>query len=270
MVKSKLGKPRGILNPKEGKKKFQLSRHLPAQDLNFFIEHYWIVSWDLRGQAPYVSETLPYPSVHLVLEKNKSSLVGVMTGKFSRQIKDKGRVFGLKFKPGAFYPFVKTPVSRFTNKILRLQDVFDIDGTALEEAILPVEDKSKMIELAEDFIRERLPECDETVAQINRIVELIMAKREITRVDDLVGRLNLSKRTLQRLFSQYVGVSPKWVIKRYRLHEAAEQLASGEVTDWPKLALDLGYFDQAHFIKEFKAIVGKSPAEYARDTSLSS
>jgi AraC-like DNA-binding protein len=127
-----------------------------------------------------------------------------------------------------------------------------------------------MIELAENFIRERLPEQDETVALINQIIDLIITNREITRVDHVVSRLNLSKRTLQRLFSQYIGVSPKWVIKRYRLHEAAEQLAGGEVSDWPKLALDLGYFDQAHFIKEFKAIVGKSPAEYARDASLSS
>jgi AraC-like DNA-binding protein len=69
---------------------------------------------------------------------------------------------------------------------------------------------------------------------------------------------------LQRIFSQYVGVSPKWVIKRYRLHEAAEQLAGGEVVDWPKIALELGYFDQAHFIKDFKTIVGESPAEYIK------
>jgi AraC-like DNA-binding protein len=55
------------------------------------------------------------------------------------------------------------------------------------------------------------------------------------------------------------------VIKRYRLHEAAEQLAAGEVVDWPRLALDLGYFDQAHFIKDFKTIVGRTPAEYAKN-----
>lgn len=68
----------------------------------------------------------------------------------------------------------------------------------------------------------------------------------------------------ERIFSQYVGVSPKWVIKRYRLHEAAEQLADDEAIDWPTLALDLGYFDQAHFIKDSKAIVGSAPAEYAK------
>ena len=73
-----------------------------------------------------------------------------------------------------------------------------------------------------------------------------------------------SQRPLQRIFSQYVGVSPKWVIMRYRLQEAADQLARNEIVNWPKMALDLGYFDQAHFIKDFKMIVGRTPAEYAR------
>ena len=63
--------------------------------------------------------------------------------------------------------------------------------------------------------------------------------------------------------SRYVGVSPKWVIKRNRLQDAAEQLAGGAVS-CAQMALELGYFDQAHFIKDFKSIVGKSPAEYAR------
>src|SRR6266700_570524 len=71
-MKSTIGQPRGILNLKAGEKKFQLSRHLPAQDLSFFVERYWIVSWDLRGQEPYVQETLPYPCVNLVFEKDQS------------------------------------------------------------------------------------------------------------------------------------------------------------------------------------------------------
>lgn len=80
-------------------------------------------------------------------------------------------------------------------------------------------------------------------------------------------RFHRNKRTRQRLFSLYVGVSPKWVIKRFRLHEAAAQLASGKVTDWPTIALELGYFDQAHFIKDFNRMVRSSPAEYAKRMS---
>ena len=74
----------------------------------------------------------------------------------------------------------------------------------------------------------------------------------------------MSPRTMQRLFRRYVGVSPKWVLQRYRLHEAAERIAAGE-QDLARLGLDLGYFDQAHFIKDFKSLVGRSPAEYAAD-----
>ena len=124
-----------------------------------------------------------------------------------------------------------------------------------------------MIEHAERFLRRRFPEPDGTVALINRIVDRIIADRSITKVDHVVSHFNLSKRTLQRIFHAYVGVSPKWVIRRYRLHEATEKMAA-EVLDWPRLALDLGYFDQAHFIKDFRAIVGQSPTEYARKVSL--
>jgi len=267
LMKSPIGKPRGILNFKAGAQKFELSRHLPAQDLSFFVEHYWIVSWDLRGQEPYMQETLPYPCVHLVIEKGQSRVFGVETGKFARLLENKGRVFGIKFKPGGFYPFVKSSIARLTNTSISFQDVFDIDVEALEEVVLSQEDEAEMIELVEAFLRERLPKQDKNVKVINEIVDWISTHREITRVDGIVSQFNLSKRRVQRLFRQYVGVSPKWVIKRYRLHEVAERLAREEAVDWPTIVVELGYCDQAHFIKDFKAIVGRTPAEYAKGVS---
>ncbi|HJU40524.1 MAG TPA: helix-turn-helix domain-containing protein, partial [Tahibacter sp.] len=69
---------------------------------------------------------------------------------------------------------------------------------------------------------------------------------------------------LQRLFGDYVGASPKWVINRYRLHEAVERLAAGDAVDWADLALELGYFDQAHFNRDFKRLVGRAPGAFAR------
>ena len=67
-----------------------------------------------------------------------------------------------------------------------------------------------------------------------------------------------------RQFTRYVGVSPKWVIQRYRLHEALERLERGAEVDRVELALTLGYFDQAHFVRDFKRFVGVSPGDYAR------
>src|SRR6185295_15646109 len=190
---------------------------------------YWIIEWDLRGQAPYEQEVIPYPCVNLVFEQDQSRIYGVVTGKSTHRLEDKGRVFGVKFKPGGFYPFVKWSISRLTDASIGFEEVFGSDGKALGTTILSQADAGKQIELVEYFLRERMPAPDEQVALINRIVDRIIADRAITRVDDLVSRFNFSKRTLQRIFSQYVGVSPKWVIKRYRLHEAAEQLAGGGV-----------------------------------------
>jgi AraC-like DNA-binding protein len=263
-MKANVGNPRGILNRKQGEEKFRLSLHPSAPDLAFFVEHYWIVTWDLSGQEPYQSETLPHPSVHLVVENDKSSIVGVMHGKFSRTLEGRGWAFGIKFRPGAFYPFLKSPVSRLTDRSLAPRAVFGADGVRLEEEMRRCEDEGAMLERADSFLRERLPERDEHVALVNQVIDRIIADRAITKVDDVARLLDLTTRSLQRLFSHYVGVSPKWVIKRYRLHDAAERLADGDVPDWPQLALDLGYFDQAHFINDFNAIVGKAPAEYAK------
>jgi AraC-like DNA-binding protein len=200
----------------------------------------------------------------MVFEPGGSRIYGVITGKFARRLEDIGGVVGVKFRPGAFYPFLRSPVSRLTDKVIGLQDAFGVPGDSLEQAIFAQASQEQQIELVERFLCARLPEQDQAIEMINQIVDSIISDRAITKVDNLVRRFNLSKRTLQRLFSQYVGVSPKWVIKRYRLQEAADQLADGTAVDWPKMALDLGYFDQAHFIKDFKMLVGRTPGEYAR------
>lgn len=255
--------PRGILDPNA--KKFRLSRYLPGTELQTFIEYYWIVAWDLRGQEPYLAENLAHPTVHLVIQHGQSNIYGVVTGKFSYLVKDKGRAFGVKFKPGAFYPFVRRPVSEYTNRTIALNEIFGTDAITLECEILALEDDRAMVETAERFLCERSPEYDQKITVINDIIQTISTDRAIIKVDNITERLGIEKRWLQRLFQTYVGVRPKWVIQCYRLHEAAEQLAQGTIEDWPALALNLGYFDQAHFIKDFKAIVGKTPAAYVRN-----
>ena len=256
----------GILNPKAAGIKFELTRHAPSTDLAFFVSRYWVIHWDLA--EPYVQETLSYPCVNLVFERGNTRVWGIDSGRFARRLEGKGQVFGVKFRPGAFYPFLKTPISALTDRSISFFEVFGIDADPLETAMLTLDDAA-MIERVEDFLRERLPEHDPNVILVNEIVDCITADRKITKVDDIAATFGINKRSLQRLFSQYVGVSPKWVIQRCRLQEAAEQLASGEATDSAKLALDLGYFDQAHFIKDFKAVIGKSPAEYAKASTSS-
>lgn len=109
---------------------------------------------------------------------------------------------------------------------------------------------------------DRLPQNDERLDEARLLVEQILREPDILTVDDLSARTGVSVRSLQRLFSQYIGVSPKWVIRRYRLHELLEQMHSGKQLQWSQLALDLGYFDQAHLINDFKSMTGFAPTEY--------
>jgi AraC-like DNA-binding protein len=112
-----------------------------------------------------------------------------------------------------------------------------------------------------------MPPADEMVGVVGGIIESIGADRTINRVDELAVQVGLSERALQRLFGDYVGVPPKWVIRRFRLHDAASRLANAEELDLTHLAQELGYADQAHFARDFKAIVGRSPSNYRRSAA---
>ncbi|MBW7453176.1 DUF6597 domain-containing transcriptional factor [Paenibacillus sepulcri] len=260
----KPGKPVGLLHLNKENPKFSASRYSPSTDLIPFIEHYWIVRWNLRGQEPHLQETLPHPSVHLVFEKDNSRIVGVFKGRFSVLLQEQGAVFGVKFLPGAYYPFLNNSVSTLTDRMVPFREIYGMSSQALEQRLFSQETAEQMIPLAESFIRERLPERDLNVDLINTVVQTIISDRSIIKVDDIVRRFPVSKRQFQLLFRQYVGVSPKWIIQRYRLHEAVEKMDDGKIPDWSRLALELGYYDQAHFIHDFKSIVGTSPEIYTK------
>lgn len=259
-----VGPPRGIVRrgPLPGTSRHV--RHAPVDALRAWIEHFWFISWDLGDAPPYAAATLQHPSVHLVFEDVGSRIVGVMTKRFETVLRGRGRVFGVKFRPGGFRPWLGRAVATITDRRIAPVDVFGSAIARLDAAIAAASDELAMIGHATSFLLARTPSPDENVERVAAIAASIMADRAITRVEHLVAATGLDLRALQRLFREYVGVSPKWVINRYRLHEALEQIAAGGAIDWAALALDLGYFDQAHFIRDFRALVGVSPGAYVR------
>jgi AraC-like DNA-binding protein len=262
MLRPKLVKPRGILHQSVEPAVSGYGRYWPAEDLAPFVEHFWTVAWDVA--EPEVREVLPHPSVHLVLERGQSRLAGVPTRKFTRVLEGKGRVLGTKLRPGGFRPFLGRPVSGLTGRTLPLAEVFGPAGDELEARALACADPREGFEVVQGFLRGLGARPDPAVELVGRIAERAMTDREITRVEHLVEIFGIGARRLQRLFGEYVGVSPKWIIQRYRLHEAVERIAAGTAADGATLAGELGYADQAHFIRDFKKLVGSSPAEYAR------
>lgn len=257
-------KPRGILKAPAAGGKSGLTRYWPAPDLAPFVEHFWVVRWDVR--EPLAAETVPHPSVHLVLETSgRAEVVGVMNRKFTRLIEGRGRVVGTKFRPGAFRAFVSRPVSDFTNLRPSVTVVFGERARTLARRVLESDDDLKGIAVLEPFLRNLKPRMDESIDLAGRVAARIAEDRSVLRVEQIVSESGVPLRRLQRLFKEYVGVSPKWTIQRYRLLEAAERMAAGVELVGADLALELGYSDQAHFIRDFKRFVGKTPAVYVRE-----
>ncbi|MBI1752299.1 MAG: AraC family transcriptional regulator [Acidobacteria bacterium] len=265
MAKPVAWRPRGVIQGEALRRQSPAGRFLAEGPLAEFVEHFWTVAWDLRGQPAATRETLPHPSVHLVIEPGRSGLAGVQSKRFIRTLEGRGRVLGVKFHPGCFRPFWGRPIHELTDRILPLGEAFGRDGEALEDAVLACgPDTAAGLAQVEAFLLARLPPPDPKARLARQLVARILEDRALTQAEAVAREAGMSLRSLQRLFSDQVGVSPKWVIQRYRLHEAMERLETDPSVDLPALALALGYFDQAHFIRAFKRFLGRTPGGYAR------
>lgn len=255
---------KGVIHPGAVGKVFRLERYLPEPDLAPFVEYFWLVAWQLPQDVVHVQRTLPSPCIHVVFDSGRSGVFGVMTGAFEYTLRDIGRVLGTRFRPGAFRGFLGGPVQSITDRELPLSALFDCDDIDAERAVLGATDDAGMVAAASAILRRALPPFDPQIDRIGGIFQTIKEHPDITQVQQLADRLGVSVRRLQILFKDYVGASPKWVIRRNRLLDAADQLANGTDVDLAALAQALGYYDQAHFTTDFEKLVGKPPADYRR------
>ena len=227
----------------------------PDPRLAPFVARYWGASWDLRGQPPYRQVIVPYPNVHLSFVDDEPAMVhGVPRRHVVKVLAGAGSVLGVAFRPGCFRPFLDGPVSALTDKSVPAREILGPDLPRQPAEVLVVE----------RFLLAIAPPRDPTAEQVAGIVARIADQPELTRVDALAEQLGTGLRRLQRLFAEYVGIGPKRVIRRYRLHEVTERMAGGATSDWAELAAELGYADQAHLTRDFTALVGESPTRYAQ------
>ena len=253
---------RGVLRADGAAGRFTLARQACGQDLAPFVDYYWIVRWDLRGEPPYEQSILPHPCVHLVFEAGGPAVYGIDTKIFTRRLTGQGKVLGVRFRPGCFRPFSPAPVSRLNDTVVPAACLLGRGVASANEAVMAADADAEMSSVAAGLLRELRPRRDPVAEQVAAMVERITADLGLRRVGDLTAAFGLTERKLQRLFSEYVGVSPKWVMRRARLHEAALRASSGEAVDWATLARDLGYADQSHLTRDFTATIGTPPARY--------
>jgi AraC-like DNA-binding protein len=248
----------GILS---GPREFRLDRVPASPALASLVERHWLVSWDLPPGRRNPVTLLPHPCVNLAFDRGMVAIAGVGSERFTYVQEGRGQVFGVKFRPGGFHPFLRGSVAALTDQTVPLSTLWPADAFAADLA--RAADLPALVAVAERHLLARWPPEDPEVETIGEIVHALLHDRAITRVDQVSTRFGITPRTLQRLFQRYVGVSPKWVLRRYRLHEAAARLAEGTGGTWAEVAADLGYFDQPHFIRDFTRAIGMTPVAYA-------
>ena len=283
---------RGIVDAPELFTRVQFRRRTPAAALRPYVEHYWLIDWDLA--EPYATHVVPHPCVNLVFQRYADrpgfgEVAGVGLELFSKKLTGRGRVCGVQFRPGGFRPFAPSrPATDWTGRRLPLEVLFETGegpaaaaspggGSAEGEHRTAAAEAARAV-LGPDAEDDRVAALDTVLTSLlhtePRLLEQtelamglagrIRADRSIRRVADFARAEGMSVRALQRLFAGYVGVSPKWVLLRYRVHEALERAASDAEVDWPALAAELGYSDQAHLVRDVTATVGVPPTAYAR------
>jgi AraC-like DNA-binding protein len=254
---------RGILDPVGHQASVDHRRYEPSPPVGRFVTWYWAIEWHL-GDGTHRPEVLVHPVVNLVFSPDEATVTGIMRRRDTRVLAGSSWVLGAMFRPAGFRPLVDGPLSRLTDRRQQADAVLGPDTPALHDKVATASTWDDRVQLIDAFLADRLPREPQPSEDTTAIVERIIADRSLLRVDQVAAEFDLSVRALQRRFADHVGVSPKWVIQRYRLFEAVEAAAKGDDVDWATLAADLGYSDQAHLVRSFTRAVGMPPDRYAR------
>ncbi|MBD7982358.1 helix-turn-helix domain-containing protein [Oerskovia merdavium] len=250
----------GVVDPAAARRAFALERFPVPADLADRVDWFWIVRWDLPAGESFTQTVIPHPCVNLVAEPSGFAAYGIPEGLFDRTLVGAGIAVAAKLRPGAL------SVPRGTS--VPSSGVLGAGADEAGERALALAergDDEAAVRVLIDLLRERLAP-DQHLAQVSRVLDAATSGElgPHARVADLARVAGTSTRSLQRLLGERLGVGPKWVLQRHRVHLAAELLAQDPGRDLSALAVGVGYYDQAHLAVDFVSVTGHTPGAYAR------
>lgn len=264
----------GILRPDAFAQHVSMERTETTEALAPWVEYHWTLAWDLPAGTVFPSAVIPHPAANLSVEhgagraeaEGEAVLVtGVTTRRFDVEIAGRGWVHGVKLRPGGLVALTGADAKALVDRTLPARAVLpapvhDAFGTMAPHTPAAEATDAACAALAPLAREPSEPSYD----LLLRLVEDMLADRGLLRVDQVAERHGLSRRALERLFARYVGVGPKWVLARYRVHDVVTALDEGYAGSLADLAAAYGWFDQAHFGRDFTALVGVPPSDYRR------
>jgi AraC-like DNA-binding protein len=263
----------GVLRPDQLARHVHLERIDCSPDLSPWVENYWSLHWELPSGSSYVSSTLPHPACNLSVERGHQRdevgagpvvVTGVVTKRFDVMIRDAGSVYAAKFRPGGLAALTGVHARTLRDATVPASEVF---GPATTDVLHELDPEAPAHEGKRQFdsVLARLaatPSGDYLL--LLDVIAAMLGDRSLLKVAQVEEKCGVGTRSLQRLFERYVGVSPKWVLSRYRMHDVVTDLDAGYGGSLADLAAKYGWFDQAHFTREFTDLVGVPPGAYQR------
>ncbi|NNM24299.1 MAG: helix-turn-helix transcriptional regulator [Flavobacteriaceae bacterium] len=171
----------------------------------------------------------------------------------------------ITFKAGSCYPFIKQSVDSFNNKVVHAQKVFGDEIMQLRLKLIEASEPEDKIALAEQWLNVQLDEVSFQGEIIQQLVAEIGENADQLNLKELAERSGYSQKQFIHLFKKYVGLTPKQFHRIVRFNEILALMHEQKKVDWAKVATGCGYYDQAHFIKDFQAFSGINPKKYIED-----
>jgi len=246
-----------------------MARYPVDEEFRGLLRRFWIPVWSVPagGEAP--QKVLQYPVSLVVVSAEYARFYGVVSGLSTTTLTGEGWAVGLMCEPAAGALVAGAPMAGYTDRFVDVADVLGADGTRMVDRVRTAmaadarspEAHRAAMDAVGDALRRFLP-VDAEGETVNDLVAFVESRPDVTRVAQLCAESGLSERSLQRLVHRRLGLTPKWLIQRRRLQEAAERLRD-RTTTLAEVAAALGYADQPHFSRDFARVTGMTPGEFA-------
>jgi AraC-like DNA-binding protein len=187
-------------------------------------------------------------------------LVGELTGALRVQPSARISTMGIRFRPSGLSAFCKVPQDELTDRTTPIDELWGVLGRELEVLVHEAEGDARRVGIAEDFLLARLAAGRGPDLAVEAAVGQLLSERGQTRIASLAATAGLSERQLERRFRSAVGLGPKALARLVRFQEVYRRLGEDAPGDWAMVALDCGYFDQAHLLRDYRELAGSPPS----------
>ena len=251
--------------------------YAPTTDLNSFVKCFWTLESPAE-KKPEKQRIIPDGCMEMIFHygdlykqyledgsfiiQPKCFVFGQITVPLDIEPTGQTGIFAVRFHPDGFTPFTTMDINKMSNTTTSLHTLFDDEGLLLEETILTAPTNENRIKTIETFLLERLisPEIVDRIAKSG--LEILMRLNGQISVNKLSDELQINRKKLQRRLTSVIGLSPKQLSKIIRLQATLKILENDPFKSLTSAAYEGGYFDQAHFIKDFKEFTGLSPKQF--------